>query len=225
MKKIIFITLFSMFICPLTFAQKTWTNNIGVGFTLPVSKTGVDEEGADNIQRIGYGLEGTYIGYHKNGFTAKANVSVGLDTTQDFDIQGKDTNFGVFNNTALGVGWSFVRTDKCLFGVAAMLAIDLASYYYEDDEIIDSGKHDYKNEVIFATFSAGADIFASYSFKKDFGFFANVEVRYLVAGVAKIDRTDKYEKDNVTYSGTTTINNDLKGKVLVQPTLGVMWKF
>ena len=167
----------------------------------------------------------SYIGYHKKGFTIKADVSLGLDTSKDFDIQGKNTNLGVFNNAALGAGYSFVRTEKLLFGATAMLALDLSYFSYDDEEKISGVTHNYKNEVTFLTFSTGADVFGSVRLGNTVNLFANVGVRYIVVGNGKIDRTDKYEKDNVTYEGKTTINNDLKGKFLVQPTVGIIWRF
>ena len=96
--------------------RKTWTSNLGLGFTLPISTLNIDEDWADEVKQIGYGIEGTYFGYHKNGFTLKIDLSLGLATSKDIEIQNRSTNLGLFSKASLGAGYTFLRTQKFALG-------------------------------------------------------------------------------------------------------------
>ena len=208
---------------------KTWTNNIGAGFSLPISQFGVDKSGADDIFQLGYGIEATYLGFHENGFTVKADVSGGLATSKDISIQDHSTNLGVFYNFAVGAGYSFVRTQKFTLSATAMLGLDAASYSNSEDDIQYDGKdcENVSRNLTYTMFSAGADLFASYKIKEHFGVFANISARYLVAGGTSqnVDWTWKDESGLKRKESAEGDGPDLKGKFRVQPTIGVVWNF
>lgn len=228
MKKI--FAIFAISAIALTSASaKKWTNNVGVGFTMPISQIGVDEKGADDVFQIGYGIEATYFGVHENGFTAKADLSGGLLTTKDISIQGDKTNLGGFYNIALGAGYSFVNTEKLTFGLTGMLGFDLATYSDSEDDITYDEKKcesvDYT--LSYGIFSVGADLFVSYRIKEHFGFFANLSARYLAVGgtTDKIEWTWKDSDGRKRKDSSEGDGSDLAGKFRIQPTIGVVWNF
>jgi opacity protein-like surface antigen len=203
---------------------KTWTNNIGVGFTLPISTVGAKDKTVNgqnfdfgDLKQIGYGVEGTYIGVHENGFTAKADVSVGVATSKDVQLQDESTNLGVFENVYIGAGYSFINSEKALLGLTAMLGVNCSQY--KSKETISGW--DYDNTFTLASFGVGGDIFGLYRFKPNFGMFANVGIRYLVVGGVKYER--EVTKNNTTT--TSSFDFDASGKLSIQPTIGVIWTF
>lgn len=214
-------------------SAKKWTNNVGFGFALPVSQIGADESGADDIMQVGYGLEATYVGVHEGGFTAKADVSAGLATSKDIALQDSDTNLGYFSNFSLGVGWSFVRTEKFTLSATGMVGFDIYSFFdsKDIDETDEANKRKYEElDTTFSMglFSVGADLFASYRTGEHFGFFANVSARYLVAGGSTFDSEWTYKDTESGYRKTesgTKDGPDLLGKFRIQPTVGVVWNF
>lgn len=228
MRKSLFFLLLCLIFTNLISA-KTWTNNIGTGGTVSVLSIGADEDtmGTKNTNQIGYGLEGTYIGLHENGFTAKVDVSFGLATSKDISIQqNRRTNLGVFENIALGLGYSFINDEKFLVGTTGMFGIELGQYSVESDNEDYNGVY-YKNlkkTLSLASFSLGADFFAIYRLSEYFGLFGNLAARYVVAGNAKLESQYSGAKNSAD-SLTVSRNSDLKGNFIVQPTVGVIWTF
>ena len=231
MKKILITVLAFSVIASSAFAKK-WTNNIGVGFTVPISTVTTKDttvnkkeiEGED-IKQTGYGVEGTYIGVHESGFTAKADVSIGVATSKDIGLQDEETNIGVFENIYIGAGWSFVNTDNALFGITGMLGVDCSQYTSKEDVKWGTYTSEQTNEFAMVSFGIGADIFGVYRFQPNFGLFANVGVRYLVAGSSKVSSETERKKDGRTEKTSTDFDIDLKGKFTVQPTIGIIWTF
>jgi len=227
MKKIFLISVFFLFLANFSFA-KTWTNNIAAGLTFEDLSIGVDKKNADDITQLGYGIDGSYIGFHENGFTAKANVAIGVATSKDVSIQtDKNTNIGAFENVSFGVGYSFVRTDRFLFGSTAMMGVEMSQYSVnsEDEELNGVKYDDLTTSLSLVTFSFGADIFAVFHFSERFGFYANIAARYLIAGDAKIEY--KYETSSKSSKKSEILTDDysLFGNFVIQPTLGVIWRF
>lgn len=229
MKKLLSVFLLGVLLLGSASAKK-WTNEVGVGFTVPVSVFGVDESGADDITQTGYGAAGTYLGFMDNGFAAKADYSIGLATTKDVDLQDSSTNLGVFLNLALGAGYKFTVTENFSLAFTGMLGLDLSVYPYAEEDVAyphaDDLKADLQEDYTYVLFSLGTDIYASYRVREHFGFFANIELRYLVAGGQSDTKVYAYKEGG---ADTTTTNilegSDLAGKFRIQPTIGVVWKF
>lgn len=227
MKRFFLVASFFFIFAQFSFA---WTNNVGGGFTVPFSITGVEESGSDDIQQLGYGFEGTYIGVHETGFTVKANISFGLDTSKDINLQNQKTNFGAFENVVIGAGYSFVHTEKTLFGFTAMFGVEFGQYSVKDE----NGPFTYNEKsyekkttsLSLVTTSFGGDIFGIFRFTPRFGFFANVSARGIVTGNA--ENSEQYESKSNKKATSTEVNtssSSLFGKFLVQPALGVIWTF
>ena len=214
------------------FAKK-WTNNVGVGFTLPVANINVDERGADDVLQISYGIEETYIGYHENGFTAKASAAIGLATSDDIRIagleKGDNPDGGLYESCVLGAGYSIVRTDKVLFGVVGTFGLEFSHYFASVSYGLDGGGEELADDTDYmlslVTLSLGADVYACYRFTPHFGMFTNVGFRCPLVGVAITQAESSWKVDDTSYSRTRTTNSDLAGIFIVQPTVGVMWHF
>ena len=228
MKKI--LSVFAICLFALNGIQaKKWMNNIGVGLTIPISQIGIDEKSSDDIFQVGYGIGGTYVGIHENGFTAKANIDIGAATTKDISLQGDETNVGIFYNFDFGVGYSFIHTEKITFSLTGMAGLDMETYFDSEDDV----SYDEKDcESVDRTFSLaelniGADLFFAYHIKEHFGFFANLSTRYLIVGSSKenIEWSWKSKTGGTRKESEDKDGPDLAGKFRIQPTIGVIWNF
>ena len=210
-------------------SAKKWTNNVGVGATVSALSIGCDEKDldTDNVFQLGYGISGTYIGLHESGFTAKVDVAVGLATSKDVSIQQNNTiNLGAFENIALGVGYSFINKPKILFGSALMVGVEMGQYSVEsEDEDFEGVNYEtLKTTLSLLTMSTGVDVFAVYRVSENFGLFANLAARYVIFGNSTYEQ--KYEKSETgKKSYTITDIFDLNGNYIIQPAIGVIWKF
>ena len=186
---------------------KTWTNHIGVGLGVPVES--VEPKDSDKIVQAGIVFDATYIGVHSNGFTVKAGFDSGAVGSDDVKIQGDDMNTATFVAFNLGAGYSFVRTDKVLFGTTAMFTGAFNMY----EEKTEHGGKNYTDSVVVGAFGIGADVYGVYNIGNHFGFYANLGLRYIFDGVVQAE-----------VAGNKA-DSDVKGNVFVLPSLGVIWHF
>lgn len=231
MKKILSVLAIALMSTAL-FA-KTWTNNAGFGFTLPISSITSDNEDVNDFFQIGYGIQGFYLGYHENGFTVKAAESAGLATSKDFYFPDNDTHFGVFNNIEVGLGYTFIKNNRVTLSLLGMLGLDLSVYSDSEDDTdvlaADNSttvKGDYTISIGTALFSVGGDLFVSCKLKPNLGLFCNISGRYLVAGKAFGEQETKYKTGDKTITSKEDFGDrDLNGKFRIQPTIGLVWTF
>lgn len=208
------------------FAKK-WANNIGVGVSVAGSFIGVNQKDADDIFQLGYGAEVTYIGVHENGLSAKANISVGVETSKDIALQDREVNVGAFENIVLGVGYSFVNSERLLLSVFATAGVEMGQYSFTEEDVVDGNEtYDVTTTRSFVTLSAGTDIFAVYRLSQKLGIFANLGARYIFNG----NESRETLKDGRSSKRGEHKNNSpdkiaLFGKFIVQPTIGVVWTF
>lgn len=229
MKKKIFIAALVWAALSGSAFAKKWTNNIGVGASLPVSSVGVDKKGVDDIDQIGYGVEGVYMGLHENGFTAKASISIGVMTSRDVSVQQeRKTNIGVFENISLGAGYSFVSTERFLLGALGVVGIELGQYSVEEDDVAVNGgaaTGDSKNSLSLVTASMGAELFAVCRLTVRFGLFAGLNARWILGGTASSENQEEWREGGKKWISTDSDDTNLLGKSIVQPTVGVIWTF
>ena len=223
MKKLyafLFLILFSL----SGLCAKNWTNNIGFGPLFAYSLLGLED--SDDISQLSYGINGTYLGIHENGFTFKADVAVGATTSKDIKIQDRNVNVGIFENLIFGLGYSFFNTKKVVFGLAGIVGVELAQYGEEEQNVnYDSHTADFKKSNSIVAVSVGADLFGIYRFTDTFGIFLNLGTSYILSG--KNTQEEKYEwkSSGLKKVHSVSAENKLRGKILVQPTIGVIWTF
>jgi len=227
MKKILFFIAFSLLASNI-FAKK-WTNNVGVGLTLPYSVIGSDSSSGEDINQLGFGAEGFYLGCHESGFTVKADYAIGATFTKNISLQDKNTNVGFFTNVALGAGYSIPLTEKLLLSLTGMCGFD-ASIFTEADEDVEyaeasDSRADYETTLTLATLSIGGDIQLRYKFDSHLGLFGNFSARYIIGGLCATESIYTYDYDDRERTDKSTSDYDLWGKFRVQPTLGVCWTF
>ncbi|WP_407427626.1 hypothetical protein [Treponema sp.] len=230
MRRIFLFFVFSMF--SLAVFAKSWTNNVGVGTTISFSKIGVDETNADDINQLGLGIEGFYLGCHENGFTAKIDYALGAALTKDINLQGTNTNTGFFTNIALGGGYSIYPTETFLISFTLMAGMDISvftdektgyTYTNSSGEQVDA---DYDRSISLDTINVGPDIFVRYKAGEHFGFFVNLSARYIIAGLGKDETNYTWEgTKNKEYTEQDKSDFDLFGYFRIQPTIGVSWTF
>lgn len=229
MKKLL-VTLVFSFVLAGAFAR-TWENDAGVGFSLPVSVIGVDEKGADDIKQIAFGTEGFYLGHHENGFTVKADYAIALTTTKDIHIQDHQTNAGFLTNMGFGVGYSFMPGDNFLISLTGMFGADVSIFKDSDDDVdydyedVRGKKADYDRTFSMVTVNVGADLFMRYKVGDHFGFFANFSGRYIIGGWGEDETAYTYDAGRRDRTDKKVDDIDFLGYFRVQPTIGVCWTF
>ena len=206
-------------------SAKKWTNNVGVGLDFQNSTFSIDSDSYSDIVQNGFGIQGSYIGVHENGFTAKFDLSMGLAFTDDVKIQDNDTNVGFYESYSLGAGYSFVNNERFLVGITGMIGLETGSYVFDETVTVGLEEHDVTTTQSDILFSAGADVFARVKVSEHFGFYANLGVRWQAAGIAIFEREDSYENGGTTYTSETDSNEMIFGKCVVEPSVGVMWVF
>ena len=211
---------------------KTWTNNVGVGLTVPVSimhgKDAIFFDSYDSSTQtskttkdktaVSYNVLGSYLGYHENGFTVKGALSLGIAAIPEwFYDDGATPGIGVSLTETIGAGYSFIRSDR--FVLAATGGFGL-------QEIIIP--HSHKNALVelditdtLITFNLGADITAILKTSDTFGFFASCYLGWIPFGQYK------QEVKRTVNSSSTTITNtvDLDGSFFIAPSIGLQWVF
>lgn len=198
MKKFVVMAAALALVSGTVFA-KSWTNNIGVGASIPASKIASDDDAIDEtVTQAGFAFDFTYLGIAESGFAVKVNYDVGAVTSEDI---GDDDDTGSFNALTFGAGWAFVNEESFTFAATGMIGFDYTEYDLTAST----------TELL--SFSIGADIYASIKLMEHFGLYADLGLYYLPSGTAKVE----------TSIGDSEF--DLKGKYRVSPTVGVCWKF
>lgn len=217
MKKIILGAAVALLISASLFA-KTWTNNIGLGFSVPITmlkaKEPVFYDSGDSKEKtqLGFNIAGMYLGYHESGFTVKGALSLGVGYMKDFWLNTNDNTtdsaigFNAFET--LGVGYSFVHTDKAVLALTGGFGLQEGVYISPSDSDI---------TVTLIDFSLGADLTAIIRSSEGFGFFGSIYVGWIPTGTVS-----REEKDG---SSKSTYNEDLNGNLTIAPTIGVVWTF
>ncbi len=199
-----------------------YTHNVGIGFTVPISKVGTKSAEESDIFQIGYGAHGYYAGVLDCGFTFKISEAVGLSTSKDVEVRGTNAKYGIFANTSVGAGWAFIHSDRVTLSALGMLGFILSAYPKSESLFYQGFLHDYTYTLGVVMFDVGGDLHFSYKLGENMGLFANVEARYLVAGT-------EFGSISDTWNGRTTTSTielgDLRGKFHVAPTIGLSWKF
>ena len=232
MKKIIGIAVALLMTTGL-FA-KTWTNNIGVGFTVPItmmqSKDDIFIESATektNKQTFtSFGIQGMYLGYHQSGFTVKGvlDITFGMFSNAYYD-DGLQDVFSVNIAESLGIGYSFIHTDKVVLAATGGIGLSTAIVPFKFETVGIGGSDEHDITLYGTTFNLGADLTGIIRTSPKFGFYGSIYVGWIPTGSFKAE--DKYEKTRggTTTSTTNTETHDLNGTVFIAPTIGVVWTF
>ena len=224
MKKIILGAAVALLMSTSLFAN-TWTNNIGLGFSVPITMVkakdpifyDADSKGATKDKtQLGFNIAGMYLGYHESGFTVKGTLSLGVGYMSDYWVDEKgetDPGLGVNGVETLGVGYSFIHTDRVVLAATGGIGFQEGVYTY--NEKIGDSETDYTNT--FFTFNLGADLTAILRTSDKFGFYGSVYVGWIPTGTVS--------REVKSGSTKTTNDYDLKGNVMIAPTIGVVWTF
>ncbi len=106
--------------------DKGWTNFVGAGVTVPVSKYNIDDT---DYFMVSGGVNLNYMGVGKSGFAVKASWSAGAGFTSDVKFDPDDDNTaGTYTAAEVGVGYAFVNTPDWT------VAASINSNEYENDD-------------------------------------------------------------------------------------------
>ena len=197
---------------------KTWTNNVGVGFAVPINGFQLDVSNSSNVgPQVSYDLQGLYLGYHENGFTVRGSLDVGVGTVMDKKFWGDENGIGVNLKEHLGAGYSFIRSEKFLLALTAGIGLQETIFPREDTV----GSVTTNTTATSLYFSIGGDLTALVHFSQKFGMYFNLNVGFAPFG--KI----YYSQETKTGKTTTTsdTNYDLKSTYTITPSLGFAWTF
>ena len=228
------VTVFSVFAfaASMAFAEtattaktetpKKWTHFAGAGVTVPVTHYEIDRTKTDLVN---VGMNLSYTGVARNGFTAKAAVSSGASVTDDVKFVGSDDDWqvGSFVIGELGMGYTFGRPDKFTLSVLAVVGFEVDDFESsaKDYKHEDLGKVDRSYQTAFGAFTVGGDLVARMAVSKHVGVFASAGARWNAVAVTLA--STKYEKDDFKRVDTET--SDDRGTYSVVPTVGAMWAF
>ncbi len=235
MKKII-IGVLALVMSTSLFA-KSWTSNVGVGFTVPITMV----QGKDNIfiesltsstdkkTFTTYGLQGMYLGYHDNGFTfkGKLDLAFGMDKKTYYDYTDKEFKdiLAINLNETLGVGYSFIRSEKVLLAATAGIGLSQIIIPYKTGVKYNGTSTDQETTITYTTFNLGADLTAILRTSQKFGFYASFYIGWIPFGNAKTENKIETTSGGTTNSNTTTNTKDLNGNIFIAPTIGLVWTF
>ena len=153
MKKFVVMAAALALVSGTVFA-KSWTNNIGVGASIPASKIATDDDVIDEtVTQAGFAFDFTYLGIAESGFAVKVNYDVGAVSCEDASQKG-DNLVGTYTNFTFGAGWAFVNDEKFTLAATGMIGFDFTEYEEEIQTVT------YTTDLLL--FSVGADIYASY---------------------------------------------------------------
>lgn len=234
MKKIILGAAVALLMSTSLFA-KTWTNNIGVGFTVPITMMKAKNEifvdtltsATDKKTEVAFDVSGMYLGYHESGFTVKGALGLGIGTISDMYEENGSLETGVGFNVfeTLGVGYSFVHTNSAVLALTGGFGCQAGIYprkvkksflgYSKEEDITDTN----------FTFNLGADLTAIIRTSNKFGFYASCYVGWIPTGFVKEENKVETTEGGTTTSTTISKTEDLNGTVFIAPTIGVVWTF
>ena len=223
MKKILTLLLVTATVSLGAFARgATW--NFTLGATMPYSQLDYTDSDA-TITQLNYGGQGAVTWIGNSGFTLRSSFAAGVATSKGMTVSGTETQ-GAFQNLSLGLGVSPVNRNNVFLGFTGMLGLELSEYTVVTKETVSAVDHTYTDARILTTFSVGADLFAGVRLTKHLGFYADVAGRYVLVGGDGTATNDSYKETDGTIVSRTLPQEapaGIKGKFLVQPSVGLVW--
>ena len=234
MKKIIIGAAIALVMSTSLFAN-TWTNNIGLGFSVPVTNYKAKDSifydtattSTDKKTEVAFDIQGMYLGYHQNGFTVKGALSLGIGTISDLYPENGSLERGIGVNIVetLGIGYSFIRSDKAVLALTAGIGLQEGIYPRKVKIALLNSSEEHDVTDTFFTFNLGADLTAVIRSSDKFGFYASLYAGWIPTGFVKSEDKVEVTKNGTTSSTTESLTKDLDGTFFFAPTIGVVWTF
>ena len=212
-----------------------YNHNFGLGFSMPISTFNTEAKGTnvkEDISQLGYGGHAFYMGNFGTGFTFKVSEAFGLSTTKDIIVTlpvsqvTSKAEYGIFSNFNAGIGWTFINSERATLSLLGMLGFSVYAYPKSEDYTVGTVKHEASYTAGIVTLDLGGDLYFSYRLGEHFGLFCNVAGRYIAVGSAIGSVTDEWKEGGSTKSINESYEvGTIHGKFLIQPTVGISWKF
>lgn len=222
MKKILGLALTFAIGSMAALSAKTWTNNVGFGWNIPMDLSFNSNEfhnGEEILLKNQTGLELFYMGIHSNGFAVKGSFDInysGINHEMNYTPY-----IGINVNMQLGAGYAPFHSEKFTLGVFGMFGIDISSFYCESTAYDNLAMKNITSKYTegFGGYMLGANITAVYTPVSTFSLFASCSVNYVAAGayLRKAEFSDVYANSEELFN--------TNGTVKVIPTIGISWKF
>ena len=203
-----------------------WQSTIGAGVSPQKSTIGIDEDEDLNLSFNGHGMgdigqwavdfDLTYLLVNTaNSLSFKADFVAGAAIpTSDWITADMGFNIG----GDIGIGYSFIHSQKATLGAFAMFGLDYTSYSwtYEPDGMSYKVVSIDLDESAFC-YKIGADLLGAVRFTDHLGLFGSFGVRWILGGTASASLS------GAGYSIDTDM--DISGKICLIPTIGLSWTF
>ena len=200
---------------------KKWTHFIGAAITVPIAQYKINSQ---KIDFIDYGINISYMGASRWGFSTRLSISAGGSATDNIRFDDSDDwQIGTYGAVELGAGMSFVNNSFFTFALFAMVGIEYVMFETEENayDHKELGSVDRSFNETLAGLTLGGDLVMRISLTERIGLFASVGGRW-VANTAS-ETTVKYRQGD--YTRTESILDDGHGNFSIVPALGIMWRF
>ncbi len=232
MKKIILAVLLSL-ASFMAFAGD-WQSTIGTGISFTDEELNQKFKLFDNAYYLDLGgfwqadidYDLTYLLVNKEfGLSFKADAGIGLAIMESIlSESGYDKGFHLSGD--IGVGYSFLRSDRATLGLFAVFGMNYATYKTsaEGSLSLPNGTEEkltWDLETSLMHYSVGADLTGVFRFTKHLGLFGSFGARWVMGGKIKVSSTAKL----AGLSESANLSWDINGKYLLTPKLGISWTF
>lgn len=222
MKKILGIALILVFGSVAALSADTWTNIAGFGWNLPMEETfsaNTYNNGEDIVLESQTGIQGFYMGTHRNGLAVKADTSLNYS---GINHEINNTPYiGVNETVQVGLGYAPINSGKLTLAVVGQAGLDVSAFYATMSRFDTQANKKITEEYEegFVSFMLGGNVTAIYTPKSNFSVFASCSVNRVFPGVYVFKSTfsDVYANTDDSYVTNATIK--------IIPTVGVCWKF
>lgn len=217
MKKIVLMAA-ALFFCALSLSA--WEHNLGLEFSPSYYSIEAKGDGTKNVFEPGALVR--YFGKAQNGFCVSGVLAVGAPISKNFTLDGESAAAnGVGMDLVFGAGYAFELADRWTLAALGSVSLDWMRFKYKKEFSAKTSSGFAKSEwtqsddALFV--GLGAELFAMFKLTKQISLVGSCAIRFLDGGTLWKSGTKQGKSYDATY--------DLRGNVIVAPSLGASWTF
>ena len=205
-------------------AEKVWFSLLNVGFTFPFSKYNINSKKADFIN---YGMEFSYIGMARNGFSIEASFAGGGSATDNIKFEDSDDDWqiGKYTSFDFGLGYTFGAGSQLSLSVLATIGYEIAYFETEDKKFThdELGKIKRNFSETIGGLTLGTDVILYKGLSNHAGFYASVGARWIA--YSEVLSSVNYKDTKNDFTRTETYTDEDSGLFSIVPSFGAMFSF
>ncbi len=197
-----------------------WEHTAGVEISAPFFS--ISAKGDGNKGVIEPQFTARYFGKAKNGFCVSATLGAGLPVSKDFALDGESkSKIGFGMGLALGAGYAFELNERFTLAALGSVSLDWLRFKYKKEISARTSTGSVSSEwtqsdnALFV--GLGAELLAKFKLAKHISLMGSCAIRFLDGGTLWKSGTNQGKSYDATY--------DLRGNVIVTPSLGASWTF